>query len=188
MAGPAALTAAIALWSRSSSRCSSRKWSAANPRDSQRIDAAGPGDLGATLEFKGDEFKELGDIFASVSNQLKATLPDSANALAIARAVAARHVARPADRRRRPRSEESAQRDDDSPRVARSRSWKPATGSEGAGEHVDIIGREIRRLDDVVQGFLKFARPEELTLQPVAPADLADDVLKMIEPEAKAAA
>ena len=60
-------------------------------------------------------------------------------------------------------------------------------GAEAAGSHVDIIGREIRRLDDVVQGFLKFARPEELTLQPVAPAELAADVLKMIELEADAA-
>ena len=32
----------------------------------------GRGDLGATLDLKGDEFKELGDVFASVTNQLKA--------------------------------------------------------------------------------------------------------------------
>jgi signal transduction histidine kinase len=38
-----------------------------------------------------------------------------------------------------------------------------------------------------VQGFLKFARPEELALQPISPAELTDDVLKMIEPEADAA-
>ena len=38
-------------------------------------------------------------------------------------------------------------------------------GRQSTESHLDIIGREIRRLDDVVQGFLKFARPEELTLQ-----------------------
>jgi signal transduction histidine kinase len=66
---------------------------------------------------------------------------------------------------------------------------KMAAGAstESTSEHVDIIGREIRRLDDVVQGFLKFARPEELTLQPVSPVELTRDVLKMIEPEADAA-
>ena len=35
----------------------------------------GRGDLGATLDLKGDEFKELGDVFASVTNQLKAPCP-----------------------------------------------------------------------------------------------------------------
>ena len=34
-------------------------------------------------------------------------------------------------------------------------------------QHVDVIAGEIRRLDEVVQGFLKFARPEDLKLQPV---------------------
>ena len=30
-----------------------------------------------------------------------------------------------------------------------------------------MIESEIRRLDEVVQGFLKFTRPEDLRLQPV---------------------
>ena len=34
-------------------------------------------------------------------------------------------------------------------------------------KHVDVIGSEIQRLDEVVNGFLKFARPDELKLQPV---------------------
>src|SRR4051812_24552954 len=34
-------------------------------------------------------------------------------------------------------------------------------------QHVDVIANEIRRLDEVVQGFLKFSRPEDLKLQPV---------------------
>src|SRR4029077_15087987 len=39
--------------------------------------------------------------------------------------------------------------------------------SEEALQHVDVIAGEIRRLDEVVQGFLKFTRPEDLKLQPV---------------------
>ena len=35
-------------------------------------------------------------------------------------------------------------------------------------EHVAVIAAQLRRLDEVVQGFLKFTRPEDLQLQPVA--------------------
>ena len=49
---------------------------------------------------------------------------------------------------------------------------------------MDIIATEIRRLDEVVQGFLKFARPEDLKLQPVALAALFDEIAPIIRPEA----
>jgi signal transduction histidine kinase len=49
---------------------------------------------------------------------------------------------------------------------------------------VDIISREIRRLDDVVQGFLKFARPEEMSLKQVPPGELVEEVLKTLAVEA----
>jgi signal transduction histidine kinase len=51
-------------------------------------------------------------------------------------------------------------------------------------QHVDIIATEIRRLDEVVQGFLKFARPEDLKLQPVVLAALFDEIAPIIRPEA----
>jgi signal transduction histidine kinase len=50
--------------------------------------------------------------------------------------------------------------------------------------HVETIGREIRRLDEVVQGFLKFTRPEDLALQPVHLKALFDEVVPIIKPEA----
>ena len=37
----------------------------------------------------------------------------------------------------------------------------------GVMKHVGVISDEIKRLDNVVQGFLKFTRPEELALAPV---------------------
>ena len=52
-------------------------------------------------------------------------------------------------------------------------------------EHVDIIAGEIRRLDEVVQGFLKFTRPEDLRLQPVGLATLFNEVLPILQPEAE---
>ena len=51
-------------------------------------------------------------------------------------------------------------------------------------KHVNIISSEIKRLDQVVAGFLKFARPEELKLQPVPLDQVVHDVVMTITPEA----
>ncbi len=51
-------------------------------------------------------------------------------------------------------------------------------------KHVDIIAKEIRRLDEVVNGFLKFARPDELRLQPVRLSTLVSDVSTTASAEA----
>jgi signal transduction histidine kinase len=53
--------------------------------------------------------------------------------------------------------------------------------------HVDVIAAEIRRLDEVVQGFLKFSRPEDLQLQSVSLAALFDEVVPIVQPQAAAA-
>jgi signal transduction histidine kinase len=50
--------------------------------------------------------------------------------------------------------------------------------------HVETIANEIKRLDEVVQGFLKFTRPEDLKLQPVALSGLIDEVIGIVQPEA----
>ena len=60
-----------------------------------------------------------------------------------------------------------------------------ATRSLDLSKHVNIIGDEIRRLDQVVAGFLKFARPEELKLQPVRLAALVSEVTTTVKPEAE---
>ena len=51
-------------------------------------------------------------------------------------------------------------------------------------EHVSIITKQIRRLDEVVQGFLKFTRPEDLRLQPVPLAPLFDQIMPVVAAEA----
>src|SRR5262245_57618414 len=61
----------------------------------------------------------------------------------------------------------------------------PPPGSAEALQHVDVIAREIRRLDEVVQGFLKFSRPEDLKLQPVRLAALLEEVVPIVRPEAQ---
>jgi signal transduction histidine kinase len=55
---------------------------------------------------------------------------------------------------------------------------------QGALEHVEIIESEIRRLDEVVQGFLKFTRPEDLRLQPVRASSLFEEIVPVIDTEA----
>jgi len=56
--------------------------------------------------------------------------------------------------------------------------------STAALQHLDVIAGEIRRLDEVVQGFLKFTRPEDLKLQPVHLATLVNEVMPIVRPEA----
>jgi PAS domain S-box-containing protein len=48
---------------------------------------------------------------------------------------------------------------------------------------LEVIGSEIRRLDRVVQGFLKFMRPQELTLKPVDLNAMLQSVCALLEAE-----
>ena len=63
-----------------------------------------------------------------------------------------------------------------------------AVASPGAdiNKHVDIISAEIQRLDQVLNGFLRFARPDELKLQPVHLSTIISDVVTTITPEVEA--
>ena len=49
---------------------------------------------------------------------------------------------------------------------------------------MSVISNEIKRLDQVLQGFLRFTRPEDLRLQPVDPAALLEEVARVIQAEA----
>ena len=68
--------------------------------------------------------------------------------------------------------------------VAAAAAPPPVLDREQALQHVDIIANEIRRLDEVVQGFLKFTRPEDLKLQPIALGTLVDEIAPIMRPEA----
>lgn len=61
----------------------------------------------------------------------------------------------------------------------------PVFDAASAIEHVSVISAEIRRLDQVLQGFLRFNRPEDLRLQPVAAPALLREVAQVVEPEAE---
>jgi signal transduction histidine kinase len=54
-----------------------------------------------------------------------------------------------------------------------------------AKEHLRVIAAQVRRLDEVVQGFLKFTRPEDLKLEPTAIGPLIEDLIPVIQAEAE---
>ena len=54
---------------------------------------------------------------------------------------------------------------------------------DGAREHIDVIASEIKRLDEVITGFVRFIRPEELQLQPVNVQALVNEVIALVEPD-----
>jgi signal transduction histidine kinase len=60
-----------------------------------------------------------------------------------------------------------------------------APRSSDLAKHIDIIASEIQRLDQVLNGFLKFARPDELKLQPVQLPAVISDVVTTVAPEAE---
>jgi signal transduction histidine kinase len=51
-------------------------------------------------------------------------------------------------------------------------------------ENLDVIAHEIQRLDRVVQGFLRFVRPQDLRLAPVDINAVLSDVARLARPEA----
>jgi PAS domain S-box-containing protein len=59
--------------------------------------------------------------------------------------------------------------------------------SDDVGRSLEVMGTEIRRLDRVVQGFLKFARPQELKLTPVDLGALLASTTSLLEEEWRAA-
>jgi len=61
----------------------------------------------------------------------------------------------------------------------------PPISRAEALQHVDVIAAEIHRLDEVVQGFLKFSRPEDLKLRRVQLTALVDEVVPLVRPEAE---
>jgi signal transduction histidine kinase len=71
--------------------------------------------------------------------------------------------------------------------LVKARLAAPRPDLPGVRESLDIIGAEIRRLDRVVNGFLKFVRSHELALKPVDLNALAQGVAALLEAEWKPA-
>jgi signal transduction histidine kinase len=144
----------------------------------------GRGDLGATLDLRDDaEFRELGDVFDQVSAQLRAAAPEGLKPMQLAElsrriAMVGRLTAGVAHEMKNPLNAMTIHLELLKQKLA---SGRPA------GEHVEIIEQEIRRLDERIQGFLKFVRPDEASFGPVALAPLIASVVHAVQPEAQRA-
>jgi signal transduction histidine kinase len=145
----------------------------------------GRGDLGATLDLRDDEeFRELGDVFDQVSAQLRAAATEGLKPAQLTelskKITMIGRLTGPgvAHEMRNPLNAMSLHLELLKQKLA---AGKPAS------THVEIIEQEIRRLDERIQGFLKFVRPEEVTFAPVALAPLLSSVLDAVSPEAQRA-
>ncbi|HYB95096.1 MAG TPA: ATP-binding protein [Vicinamibacterales bacterium] len=141
----------------------------------------GRGDLGARLDLRDDEeFRELGDVFDRVSAQLREATPAGLKPAQLAElsrriAMVGRLTAGVAHEMKNPLNAMTIHLELLKQKLA---AGKPAS------THVEVIEQEIRRLDERIQGFLKFVRPEEITFAPVAVAPLLSAVLDSVQPEA----
>ncbi len=144
----------------------------------------GKGDLGATLDLRDDEeFRELGDVFDRVSAQLRAASPEGLKPAQLAElsrriAMVGRLTAGVAHEMKNPLNAMTIHLELLKQKLA---AGKPA------GTHAEIIGQEIKRLDDRIQGFLKFVRPDEMKFAAVPIAPLLSAVLDSVQPEAERA-
>ena len=68
--------------------------------------------------------------------------------------------------------------------VANGRDGGPVDAA-AAGEHIAVIASTLRRLDEMLQGLLRFTRPEELKLQPTSLESMVDAILPIVRAEAK---
>jgi signal transduction histidine kinase len=144
----------------------------------------GRGDLGATLDLRDDaEFRELGDVFDQVSAQLRAAGSEGLKPAQLAElsrriTMIGRLTAGMSHEMKNPLNAMTIHLELLKQKLAQGKS---------ASTHVEIIEQEIRRLDERIQGFLKFVRPDEVSFRPVALAPMLASVLDAVQPEAERA-
>jgi signal transduction histidine kinase len=145
----------------------------------------GRGEIGTRLDLRDEEFRDLGDVFDQVSAQLQSAIgegPKRTQMKDLTRRVASlgRLTAGVAHEVKNPLNAMTIHLE-----LLKQKLASPDPSS--ASRHVEVIGAEIRRLDDVVQGFLKFVRPEDVTLAPVKAMPLITSVLDAVRVEAEKA-
>jgi signal transduction histidine kinase len=144
----------------------------------------GRGDLGATLDLRNDEeLRELGDVFDQVSAQLRAASPEGLPPKQLAElsrriTLVGRLTAGVAHEMKNPLNAMTIHLELLKQKLAAGKS---------AQQHIEIIEQEIRRLDERIQGFLKFVRPDEVSFGPVPVAETVRSVLEAVAPEAQRA-
>jgi signal transduction histidine kinase len=144
----------------------------------------GRGELGVTLDLQEAEVQDLRGVFDAVSSQLRALPAAGAARMEIAQlskrvAALGRLTAGVAHEVKNPLNAMTIHLE-----LLRQKLGAGAPADD-VRAHADVIGLEIRRLDSVVQGFLKFARPEDMRIERVSVSALAADVTRTVHPEAE---
>lgn len=150
----------------------------------------GRGEAGVTLALPHEgEYEELGDSFNVVSARLAAGTPHAqeghVSRVTVSKRLAAlgRVSSGIAHEVKNPLNAMSIHLELLKMQMGDLSSGRPGAIEE-AREHVRVLAQQMRRLDDVVQGFLTFARPDGLSLAPVSMHDLVQDMLPVISAEA----
>jgi signal transduction histidine kinase len=153
------------------------------------ITRLGRGEAGVVVDLPhDDEFAELGQFFNAVSARLSAeraeaspqptTVVDTENALRRLAAIT-RLSAGIAHEVKNPLNATVIHLE-----LLKQQLASPATDSAAVNEHVAVIEAQMRRLDEVVQGFLRFIRPEDLKLEVTSVAALVDGLRPIVAAEA----
>ncbi len=143
------------------------------------LDRLGQGETGVTVDFPAhEEFAALGESFNAVSARLAREHADGPlSRAALSRRLAAlgrvssgiAHEVRNPLNAMRIHLELLRTRVEDTPEAA---------------PHVKVLAEQMRRLDEVVQGFLNFTRPEDLAIAPLQPRALLEDLTPVVSAEA----
>jgi signal transduction histidine kinase len=137
----------------------------------------GRGELDVSMELPDDrELGDLGDAFKAVSARLAAERTDKAEKRAALESLLGRLSAGFAHEIKNPLNATAIHLELLKMQLA---------DHPDALDHVATIANQVRRLDEVAQGFLRFARFEDLKLAPVNLHSLFEHVLPVIQAEAE---
>lgn len=143
----------------------------------------GRGDFGATLDLRADEeLRDLGDVFDQVSAQLRAAAREDFNPAQLVKLarriqIAGRQFSGVPHELKNPLNAMTIHLE----------LLKTKLANDPAVSHVEVIGQEVRRLDDRVQSLMRFVKPSDVTFAPVAVAPMLESVLAALRPEAERA-
>ena len=145
----------------------------------------GRGDLGATLDLRDEEFRDIGDVFDRVSAQLRAAAPaagERANFASLSSNVdfLGRITKDVTHKVKNPLNAMTIH-------LELLRQKLSPADQPAVAPHLDVIAQEIRRLADVVDRFFKLVRIHHVSFELVAVAPLLASVLDAVEPQAQRA-
>lgn len=139
----------------------------------------GQGDTGVTLDFaQQDEFADLGESFNVVSARLAREHADGE----VSRAALSRRLA--ALGRVSSGIAHEVKNPLNAMRIHLELLRMKTADVPGTHDHVQVLADQMRRLDEVVGGFLTFTRSEDLAIAPVTARELFDDLLPVVSAEA----